>query len=98
MDCRHRCRRCTGRHTHLTPRFVYVLEGSVNNGKPPQTFKSGEAFAELPGVVHNFRNGFQVAPKGAPLQTTFNNRCLSRETAAYRWPSLRAAFQVIFQP
>ena len=72
----------TGRHTHPTPRFVYVLEGSViveMNGKPPQTFKSGEAFAELPGMVHNFRNasasapakalGFQVAPKGAPLQT-----------------------------
>jgi quercetin dioxygenase-like cupin family protein len=72
----------TGRHTHPTPRFVYVLEGSVIleiDGKPPQTFRSGEAFAELPGVVHNFRNasasdpakalGFQVAPKGAPLQT-----------------------------
>jgi quercetin dioxygenase-like cupin family protein len=72
----------TGRHTHPTPRFVYVLEGSVileMDGKPPQTFRSGEAFAELPGMVHNFRNasasdpakalGFQVAPKGASLQT-----------------------------
>ena len=72
----------TGRHTHPTPRFVYVLEGSVileMDGKPPQTFRAGEAFAELPGMVHNFRNasasepakalGFQVAPKGAPLQT-----------------------------
>ena len=71
----------TGRHTHPTPRFVYVLEGSVileMDGKPPQTFRSGEAFAELPGMVHNFRNasasepakalGFQVAPKGTPLQ------------------------------
>ena len=72
----------TGRHTHPTPRFVYVLEGSVileMDGKPPQTFGSGEGFVELPGMVHNFRNasasapakalGFQVAPKGTPLQT-----------------------------
>jgi quercetin dioxygenase-like cupin family protein len=72
----------TGRHTHPTPRFVYVVEGSVileMDGKLPQTFRSGEAFVELPGMAHNFRNasasdpakalGFQVAPKGAPLQT-----------------------------
>ena len=71
----------TGRHTHPTPRFVYVLEGSVVlevDGKPAQTFKAGEGFAETPGEVHNFRNasttapakalGFQVAPKGTPLQ------------------------------
>jgi len=71
----------TGRHTHPTPRFVYVLEGSVVvevDGKPAQTFKAGEGFAEAPGEVHNFRNasttvpakalGFQVAPKGTPLQ------------------------------
>jgi len=47
--------------------------------KPPQTFKSCEAFAELPGMAHKFRNasasdpakalGFQVAPNGVPLQT-----------------------------
>jgi len=71
----------TGRHTHPTPRFVYVLEGSVileMDGKPAQTFKAGEGFVEAPGEVHNFRNasttapakalGFQVAPKGTPLQ------------------------------
>ena len=32
----------TGRHTHPTPRFVYVLEGSVileMDGQPPQTFR-----------------------------------------------------------
>ena len=71
----------TGRHTHPTPRFVYVLEGAVvleMDGKPPQTFKSGEAFAEMPNAVHNFRNasatesakalGFQYAGKGQPLQ------------------------------
>ena len=71
----------TGRHTHPTPRFVYVLEGSVVlevDGKPAQIFKAGEGFAEAPGEVHNFQNasttapakalGFQVAPKGTPLQ------------------------------
>ena len=71
----------TGRHTHPTPRFVYVLEGAVvleMDGKPPQTFRTGEAFAEMPNAVHNFRNasatefakalGFQYAGKGQPLQ------------------------------
>ena len=72
----------TGRHIHPTPRFVYVLEGSVVlelDGNPPITFMAGQGFAEAPGVAHNFRNasatapakalGFQVAPKGTPLQT-----------------------------
>ena len=72
----------TGRHLHPTPRFVYVLEGAVvleMDGKPPQTFKAGQAFAEAPDEVHNFRNasttesakalGFQYAGKGQPLQT-----------------------------
>jgi len=71
-----------GRHIHPTPRFVYVLEGSVVlevDGKPPITFMAGQGFAEAPGVAHNFRNasatapakalGFQVVPKGTPLQT-----------------------------
>lgn len=73
----------TGRHTHPTPRFVYVLEGAVvleMDGKAPQTFKAGQAFAEMPNQVHNFRNasttepakalGFQYAAKGQPLQTS----------------------------
>ena len=71
----------TGTHSHPTTRFVYVLEGSVmleRDGRPPQTFKAGEAFAEPSGDVHNFRNasataparalGFQIARKGQPLQ------------------------------
>src|ERR1700704_1397282 len=71
----------TGRHTHPTPRFVYVLEGAVVlevDGMPAQTFKAGQAFAELPNVVHNLRNasptepakglGFQYAAKGQALQ------------------------------
>jgi quercetin dioxygenase-like cupin family protein len=72
----------TGRHSHPTPRFVYVMEGAVVlelDGKPPQTFRAGEAFAEMPNEVHNFRNasaaepakalGFQYARKGQALQT-----------------------------
>ena len=71
----------TGKHSHPTPRFVYVIEGSVVleiEGKSPQTFKAGEGFQEMPDVVHNFRNasttepakalGFQIAGKGQPLQ------------------------------
>jgi len=71
----------TGTHSHPTTRFVYVLEGSVmleREGRPPQTFTAGEAFAERPGDLHNFRNasataparalGFQIARKGQPLQ------------------------------
>lgn len=71
----------TGRHSHPTPRFVYILEGAVVlevDGMPPQTFKAGQAFAELPGVVHNLRNasptetakglGLQYAAKGQALQ------------------------------
>jgi quercetin dioxygenase-like cupin family protein len=71
----------TGRHTHPTPRFVYVIEGAVVlelDGKSPQTFKAGQAFAEMPNEIHNFKNasttepakalGFQYARKGQALQ------------------------------
>ena len=72
----------TGRHFHPTPRFVYILEGAVVlelDGKAPQTFRVGQAFVEMPGERHNFRNasatapakalGFQYAGKDQPLQT-----------------------------
>lgn len=72
----------TGPHFHPTPRFVYVLEGAVVlelDGKAPQTFRGGQAFVEMPGERHNFRNasttepakalGFQYAGKDQPLQT-----------------------------
>jgi hypothetical protein len=49
------------------------------DGKPPLTFKAGQAFAEMPNEMHDFRNasgtesakalGFQYARKGQPLQT-----------------------------
>jgi quercetin dioxygenase-like cupin family protein len=71
----------TGRHSHPTPRFVYVLESAVVlelDGKPPQTFKAGQAFVGAPNEIHNFRNasttepakalGFQYAGKGQALQ------------------------------
>jgi quercetin dioxygenase-like cupin family protein len=71
----------TGRHQHPTPRFVIVLQGSVVldiDGRPPQTFEAGQAFQEMPGIVHNFKNastieparaiGVQYAEKGQPLQ------------------------------
>jgi quercetin dioxygenase-like cupin family protein len=71
----------TGRHSHPTPRFVYVIEGAVVlelDGKSPQTFKAGQAYAEMPNEIHNFRNasmtepakalGFQYAGKGQALQ------------------------------
>lgn len=71
----------TGKHSHPTPRFVYVLDGSVTlevEGRTPQTFRAGEGFQEMPDSVHNFRNssttipakalGFQIAGKGQALQ------------------------------
>jgi quercetin dioxygenase-like cupin family protein len=73
----------TGTHLHPTPRFVYVLEGEVVlelDGASPQTFRGGQAFVEMPGVRHNFRNasmsqparalGFQYAGRDQPLQTS----------------------------
>jgi len=71
----------TGAHFHPTPRFVYVLEGAVVleiDGKAQQMFRVGQAFVEMPGERHNFRNastteparalGFQYADKDQPLQ------------------------------
>jgi quercetin dioxygenase-like cupin family protein len=71
----------TGRHSHPTPRFVYVLEGAVvleMDGKPPMTFRVGQTFAEPSNTIHNFRNasttepakalGFQYAAKDQALQ------------------------------
>jgi quercetin dioxygenase-like cupin family protein len=71
----------TGRHSHPTPRFVYVSEGAVVlelDGRSSQMFKAGEAFAEIPNAIHNLKNasttdgaralGFQYAQKGHALQ------------------------------
>ena len=71
----------TGPHFHPTPRFVYVLEGAVVlelDGKLPRTYTVGQAYVEMPGERHNFRNasateparalGFQYVGKDQPLQ------------------------------
>ena len=71
----------TAKHSHPTPRFVYVIEGSVTvefEGGSPQVFTAGEGFQEKPGVEHTFRNastteaakalGFQIAERDQPLQ------------------------------
>ena len=70
----------TGKHAHVTPRFIYVLEGAVTldiEGQAPQTFKAGEGFQETPEVVHDVRNasttapakalGFLIAGQGQPI-------------------------------
>lgn len=72
----------SGKHSHPTPRFVVVLQGSLVyevDGRSPQTFSTGQAYRELPNEVHNFENastteparaiGIQYAGKGEPLQT-----------------------------
>ena len=82
MGRRHRTGRSNWPTHSSNARFVYVIEGAVAvemDGKPPQTFKAGQAFAELPNEIHDFRNasstesakalGFQYARKGQPLQT-----------------------------
>jgi quercetin dioxygenase-like cupin family protein len=71
----------TAKHSHPTPRFVFVMEGSVTvefEGGSTQDFTAGEGFQEKPGVEHTFRNassteaaralGFQIAGKGQPLK------------------------------
>ena len=53
-----------------------MLEGAAileMDGKPSQTFKAGQAFAEMPNMIHNFKNastteaakglGFQIAAR-----------------------------------
>jgi quercetin dioxygenase-like cupin family protein len=71
----------TAKHSHPTPRFVYVIEGSVTvefEGGSSHTFTTGEGFHEKPGVEHTFRNtstteaakalGFQIAGRDQRLQ------------------------------
>jgi quercetin dioxygenase-like cupin family protein len=71
----------TGRHVHPTPRFVYVLEGTITmemEGKPAQSFKAGQSFVEMPNMVHAVKNtstaepakslAFQYAAEGQALQ------------------------------
>ena len=71
----------TGRHIHPTPRFVWLLEGTLTmemEGKPAQAFKAGQSFVEMPNMVHAIKNtnttepakslAFQYAAEGQALQ------------------------------
>jgi quercetin dioxygenase-like cupin family protein len=49
----------SGRHMHLAPMFIYILEGELTSeldGQPPRLYKTGQAFVESPGVWHNATN------------------------------------------
>lgn len=72
----------TGKHLHAGQEFAYILDGSLRltvDGKPPATFKSGEAFQQPPQQVHEGQNAsatvpvkilaFYIAEKGQPLTT-----------------------------
>ncbi len=71
----------SGKHTQSGSEIVYILDGSAIlevQGKPPATFKAGEAFSTAAGEVHNVKNAsasapakalaFYVAKKGARLE------------------------------
>ena len=69
----------SGRHLHPGEEFGYVLEGTLQleiDGRPLQTFKTGDVFFVPAGVVHNGRNtgsvrttliGTYVVESGKPL-------------------------------
>ena len=49
----------TGRHMHLYPAFVYVLEGAVEveiEGGGSHSYKAGDSFVEAINAWHNGRN------------------------------------------
>jgi quercetin dioxygenase-like cupin family protein len=54
-----------GRHFHYAHTFVYVLDGAITieeEGKPPVTYRAGEAFQEPPLKRHDARNASATAP------------------------------------
>ena len=56
----------TGRHMHLYPAFVYVLEGAVDveiEGKMAHSYKAGDSFLEAINMWHNGRNPGSVPVK-----------------------------------
>ena len=49
----------TGRHMHLYPAFVYVLEGAVDveiEGGGSHSYKAGDSFVEAVNAWHNGKN------------------------------------------
>lgn len=53
-------------HTHQVPVFAYILQGEIENQvepDPPQVYKAGGFFDEIPGHIHRFmRNLSQTEP------------------------------------
>lgn len=48
----------TGWHRHTVPCFAYILSGTIaveQKDGPTRTFRTGDAFAELVGLLHNGR-------------------------------------------
>lgn len=48
----------TGWHRHTVPCFAYILSGTIaveQKDGPTRTFRAGDAFAELVGLLHNGR-------------------------------------------
>ncbi len=71
-----------GKHYHPGQELGYVLAGSLTleqEGKPPATFKAGQAFTNPPKIVHDAKNPntktpakvlvVLIAEKGQPLAT-----------------------------
>jgi quercetin dioxygenase-like cupin family protein len=71
-----------GKHFHPGPEMGYILEGTLTlepEGKPPVTYKAGEAFDNPAKQVHDAKNASSSAPakvlvfligeKGQPLAT-----------------------------
>jgi quercetin dioxygenase-like cupin family protein len=70
-----------GRHTHPGEEIGYVLDGQIlleQEGKPPVTLKTGQAFFIPAGTVHNATNNGSAAArvlanyvveKGKPMAT-----------------------------
>src|SRR6478672_2639219 len=70
-----------GRHTHPGEEIAYVLAGPVVieiDGKPAETYQTGEVFMIPPGAVHNAKNpgtaavkivSTYVIEKGKPVAT-----------------------------
>jgi hypothetical protein len=66
------------------PENAVVLE---LDGKAPQMFKAGQAFAEMPNEVHNFRNASTTEPAKAV-----------RAQQPTRMPRIGVAFQDVNEP
>jgi quercetin dioxygenase-like cupin family protein len=56
----------TGRHMHMYPAFVYVLEGAIDveiDGSMVHSYKAGDSFLEATNIWHNGKNRGSVPVK-----------------------------------